>query len=170
MTSRMNTEYIFNTTYRFAKWKKNKIKSNKQTKFVSTLEGSIKEKDTVQNHWKKYLENFLNFTLNTHTHTYAHPRSRQQNNFAKREIKGEKDVNKQKVVLDVPTQNTGTKGCTFTHRLYRKKLCPKNIHQVKLLCLSQSSRTTFSGVNLFSKYDIPTLTENSTYEYSACRV
>ena len=110
---------------------KNKIKSNKQTKFVSTLEGSMKEKDTVQNHWKKYLENFLNFTLNTHTHTHTHthvhipdPGNRI---IAKREIKGEKDGKKQKVVSDVPTQNTGTKGCTFTHRFYRKKLWTKNI-------------------------------------------
>lgn len=74
-----------------------------------------------------------------------------------------------RLVSDFPTQNIGTKGYTFTHRFYRKKLCPKNIHQIKLLCLSQSSRTTFSGVNMFSKYDIPTLTENTTYAYSACR-
>lgn len=75
-----------------------------------------------------------------------------------------------RLVSDFPTENIGTKGYTFTHRFYRKKLCPKNIHQGKLLCSSQSSRTASSDVNMFSKYDIHTLAENTTYTYSACRV
>ena len=178
MTSRMNTEYIFNTTYRFAKWKKNKIKTNKQTNFVSTLEGLMKEKDTVQNNWEKsYLENFLNFTLKTHTHVRAHtnthahipdPGNKTIATKGNREGKGWKEAKGSSQTF--PPKTYEKRGTHLHTDFTEKKLCPKNIHQVKLLCSSQSSWTAFSHVNMFSKYDIHSLAENTTYTYSACRV
>lgn len=53
---------------------KKKIKSNKQTKFVSTLEGSMKEKDCSKSLRKIIPRKFSEFhpenTQHTHTHTH----------------------------------------------------------------------------------------------------